>query len=65
MMGTMTDQVASNGNMSTLQLKPDIALQFPIACKIRQRIFSNTMVLRQGIKPGAHVHVTKEPEHIV
>jgi len=47
--GGMCDQMAASGNISELQYEPDVALQYPLACRIRQRYFSNHMVYHKTI----------------
>ena len=41
--GKMCDQLAIGAGMPKLRYEPDIALQFPIQCHIRQRLFGNSM----------------------
>lgn len=56
MTGTMCDQMAANGDMAVLQPWPDVAQQYPLACRVRQRVFQNHMVyyktVLHRVRPG-------------
>ena len=49
MTGHMCDQMAANGNISELQYEPEVAVQFPLACRVRQRFFQASMVYSKTI----------------
>ena len=58
MSGRMCDQMSANGNISELQYEPDVAQQFPLACRVRQRVFQNRMVYSKTASVQLHTLIT-------
>ena len=44
--GTMWDQLAANGNISELADQPDIALQYPLQCRIRATVVPRVQITK-------------------
>ena len=62
--GKMCDQMAIGAGIPMLRDEPDIALQFPIQCHIRQRLFGNSMVYSKTILQRARARRGNKSEAV-